>query len=169
MTSKPVFIVATENSAAIPKVLQAFESPAGGLVFCNSFLPPMAKIYTKKIDQVIHVGWAGTVDRCECIVASETLWRNSPFTIDKAQLNNSGVTRVRMVLTPPEHVIASQPQDHLKMVGLRPGSITTTSLALSRDQWRQQLKQSPEKSLNGCYMVCHLMHYTYAHVLNPTR
>lgn len=73
MISKPVFVVATENSAAIPKVLQAFDSPAGGLVFCNSFLPPTGKIYTKKINQVIHAGWAGIVDRCESIDNSEKI------------------------------------------------------------------------------------------------
>ncbi|KAF8598626.1 hypothetical protein BDV93DRAFT_334704 [Ceratobasidium sp. AG-I] len=70
MTSKPVFIIATENSAAIPKALQALDSAAGGLVFCNSFAPPTGKLYTKKLDQVIHVGWAGDVVRCECISAS---------------------------------------------------------------------------------------------------
>lgn len=72
MTARPVFVIATENSAAIPKVLQAFDSNTGGLVFCNSFIPTISKIYAKKIDQVIHVGWDGDTVRCECPAAVQS-------------------------------------------------------------------------------------------------
>ncbi|KAF8596815.1 hypothetical protein BDV93DRAFT_570562 [Ceratobasidium sp. AG-I] len=134
MTSKPVFVIATENSAAIQKVLQAFDSATGGLVFCNSLIPPISKIYVKKIDQVIHMGWTGDIVSYV------------------AQTTHSSLSRTQMILTPPEHATASQPVDHLRAVGLQVGTMVESSLALSRDQWRRQLKEAPKKSLNGCYM-----------------
>ncbi|KAG8725168.1 hypothetical protein FRC09_006791 [Ceratobasidium sp. 395] len=143
LISRPVFVVATDMSEAIPRVLQAFESPTGCLVFCNTLIPLSKRLQTKAIHQVIHAGWIS----------------NRPYY--EQQTNCAGLLRKQQILTQSDYTILSQKLPYLS------ASCVFSSNLLSEpywtktlESWKHQLRVAPKKALNGCYMEWMLYHAT---------
>ncbi|KAG8679778.1 hypothetical protein FRC08_016739, partial [Ceratobasidium sp. 394] len=143
MISKPVFVVATDVSAAIPRVLQAFESPVGCLVFCNALVPPIKRLQVQTVHQVIHAGWVG-----------DGLYYDQ-------QSNPVGLIRQRLILTQSEYTFLKQHPPGSSIVCSAVFSSDPSSkfaLGSARDNWKHQLKAAPLKALSGCYMEWMLYH-----------
>ncbi|CUA71110.1 hypothetical protein RSOLAG22IIIB_09323 [Rhizoctonia solani] len=136
LTSKPIFIVASPNSAALPRALKAFESPTGGIVFCNYLLPLCQPLRTKSVHRIIHAGWTGKLD------------------LYSQQINATGNTSNYMIVTQSQYSGISDPDvtfgaSQLNMARKVFDSVTFDAMV---SKWENQLNHAPEKALNGCYM-----------------
>ncbi|CAE6481704.1 unnamed protein product [Rhizoctonia solani] len=136
LTSKPVFIVASPNSAALPGALKAFDSNTGGIVFCNYLLPLCQALRTKPVHRIIHAGWVGKLN----------LYSEQINTTTDAQ-NCIIMTQYQYSSIPDPIVIFGEPGLNLTQNVLEP-SIFDTMIA----QWENQLNNAPKKILNRCYM-----------------
>lgn len=147
MISKPVFIVATPNSAAIPGALKAFDSPNGGLVFCNALTPLCEQLRSKTIHRVIHAGWVGNRD------------------LYTKQLSTSPPVKRHIIMTEKDYSSIPDSAQALQALYSGQARIITPEASMYtldpiRDQWQNQLNKSTEKSLNGCFMEWMLHHGT---------
>ncbi|CAE6450351.1 unnamed protein product, partial [Rhizoctonia solani] len=136
LTSKPIFIVASPNSAALPKALKAFESPTGGIVFCNYLLPLCQPLRSKSVHRIIHAGWTGKLD------------------LYSQQINATRNTSNYMIVTQSQYSGISDPgvtfgASQLNMARKVFDSVTFGAMV---SKWENQLNHAPEKALNGCYM-----------------
>ncbi|KAG8688728.1 hypothetical protein FRC11_004907, partial [Ceratobasidium sp. 423] len=136
LTSKPIFIIASPNSAALPGALKAFDSPTGGIVFCNYLHPLCQPLHTESIHRIIHAGWIGKL------------------ALYSQQINTAGNAQKCIIMTQSQHSAIPDPDAIFGTSGL---NISRSLLDPARfdtmvAQWESQLNHAPEKALNRCYM-----------------
>ncbi|CAE6486008.1 unnamed protein product [Rhizoctonia solani] len=137
LTSKPIFIVTSSNSATLSEAVKAFDSPAGGIIFLNYLHPLCQPLRTKSIHRIIHAGWTGKP------------------ALYSQQVNAIGNAQNCIIMTQSQYSAIPDPDTIFGAPGL---NVTRNLLDPTRfdtmvAQWESQLNHTPEKALNGCYMV----------------
>ncbi|KAJ1300109.1 hypothetical protein OPQ81_002590 [Rhizoctonia solani] len=136
LTSKPIFIIASPNSASLPRALKALDSHMGCIIVCNYLLPLFEPLRAKPIHRIIHAGWTGKLD----------LYYQQIDTISDTQ-NSIIMTQSQYSAIPdPETVFGPS------RLNIQRSVFDASSLDLLVSQWESQLNHASEKALNGCYM-----------------
>ncbi|EUC62830.1 hypothetical protein RSOL_457080 [Rhizoctonia solani AG-3 Rhs1AP] len=136
LTSRPIFIVASPNSAALPGALKAFDSPVGGIVFCNYLLPPCQPLHSKTIHRIIHAGWTGKPELYSQQISTTS---NAP--------NSMIMTKSQYLGIPEPNALFGESQLNMTRKLLDPAHFDAIV-----SKWESQMNHAPEKALNACYM-----------------